>query len=145
MQLPSSLRPRPAPYAPLDHGLKENSVLPEIYMFFSSGGGLDWEERKALGPWRNWREKKMFDSWLTNGDCSSVTWSSSLTWNPPCNWRTHLPIRQGGGSVSRYTEFGNQFWVEIYYKKHWLYYSFSRSTHQLPFLFLFFSLAACRF
>ena len=82
----------------------------------------------------------MFDSWLTNGDCPSVTWSSSLTWNPPCNWRAHLPIRQGGGCVPRYTESGNQFWVEIYYKNHWLYYSFSRCTYQLPFLFLFFLL-----
>lgn len=113
--------------------------------FFSSGGGFDWGKRKALGLWRNWREKKMFDSWLTNGDFPSVTWSSSLTWNAPCNWRTYLPIRQGGGSVSRDTESGNVILSRNLLQKLMVILFLLQMHTSTAFPLPRFSLASCRF
>ena len=83
-------------YAPLGHGLKEYSVSPEhrfTCSFFRRRARLG---RRGFRPVEELKREKMFDLWLTNGDCSSVTWSSSRPRQPPCNWRTHLPTRQGG-------------------------------------------------
>lgn len=129
-------------YAPLDHGLKENSVLPEYRFtcFFLQEVGLIGVKGRLQACGGTEERKKMFDSWLTNGD-----WSSSLTRNPPCNRRTHLPIRQGGGSVSRDTESGNLILSRNLLQKLlvmlFLLQMHTSSAFSLP----LFSLASCRF